>query len=135
MLFMVAGTSINWSAAASRCTAPVLEVTLSGSGRKAGAGKAAVAARSAKATPSLCKAAMLRRWQGLRGASAGTHGDSEAPRWAEAGSDAADQPSYRAAKLAACGGHYARCWASLRREPSPFALWVLKPERLEAFKL
>ncbi len=108
-------------------------MTLSGSGRKAGAGKAASAARSEKTTPSLCKAAMLQRWHGLRAAAAGKHGASDARHVAVVDSAAAEQLSYHAAKSAAGDGRYKRCWASLRREPSPFALWVPKPQRLEMF--
>ena len=130
---MPTGTSINWSAAAWRGAAPALEVTLSGSGRKAGAGKAASAARSDKTMPSLCKAAMLQRWHALRAAAATKRCDSDARHVAAVDSDAAKQVSYRAAKVAAGDGQYVRCWASLRQEPSPFALWVPKPQRLEAF--
>ena len=111
----------------------MLEVTLSASGRKAGAGKAAIAARSDKTMPSLCKAAMLRRRHALRAAAAGEHGDSDSREVAVVDGAAADQLSYRDAKVAAGDGRYTRCWAAVRREPSPFALWVVKPQRLEMF--
>ncbi len=130
---MPTGTSINWSAVACRGAAPVLEVTLSGSGRKAGAGKAASAARSDKTTPSLCKAAMLQRWHALRAAAAGKHGGSDARHVNVIDGAAAENLSYHAAKVAAGDGHYVRFWASLRQEPSLFALWVPKPQRLEMF--
>ena len=131
---MIAGTSINWSAGVSRGAAAQLEVTLSGSGRKAGAAKTAALATSFKSMPSLCKAAMLQRWHTLRAASRHVAA-CEAGFTLEASADCneGEGPSYSAAKCAAGGGRYARCWAALRRDPSPFACWVLKPMQLEMF--
>ena len=111
----------------------MLEVTLSGSGRKAGAGKAASAARSDKTMPSLSKAAMLRRWHALGAAAAGQRCDGDSRHTTAIDSAAADQLSYHGAKVAAGDGRYARCWVALKREPSLFAAWVPKPQRLELF--
>ena len=131
-----AGTSVNWSAATRHSGAAAqLEVTLSGSGRKAGAAKTATATASVRSMPSLCKAAMLQRWHALRAASQASCATDAADSEAEGCDACADsgRPGYGAVKSAAGGGWYARSWAALRREPSPFACWVPKPQQHEKF--
>ena len=132
---IIAGTSINWSAAVSRGAVAQREVTLSGSGRKAGVGKTAAAATSPKSMPSLCKAAMLQRWHALRAALRNDAAGCGAGLASESSADceAAEGPSYGAAKKAAGGGRYARCWAALRQDPSPLSCWVPKPRQHELF--
>lgn len=134
-----AGTSVNWSAgaSASAATLAVHEVTLSGSGRKAGAAKKGPA--TLKTRSSLCKAVMFSRWLQLSAScswnedSAGgecsvTLGSGQLPN----GRSRQDM-LYCDAKRCAGRGYYAESWSTLKKDARVFERWLQKPAELEGF--
>ena len=132
-----AGTSINWSAGCSTSSATpgVHEVTLSGSGRRAGAAKKGPP--TLKTRSSLCKAAMFRRWLHL---SAARRWVQDRARGVPVGIGETDDSTlleevlYGDAKGCAGGGAYAQSWMALKQDTSMFERWLQKPSDLEHFK-
>lgn len=134
-----AGTSINWSAgcSASSTALGVHEVTLSGSGRRAGAAKKG--APTPKTRSSLCKAAMFKRWLQLspacswcqdrvKGQCSITLEPGQTP-----GGKSSQELLYCNAKRCAGGGSYAQSWEALKQDASVFERWLQKPSELEEF--
>ena len=135
-MLVVAGTSISWTAASSadaRCMARH-EVSLSASGRKAGACK--VGPASFKTRSGLCKAAMFGRWKQLLTSYGRTGPARLRPESADVSSvawPASQEPhSYHAAKQSAGSGDYFKAWKALRQNGF-YANWLHKPAELEAF--
>ena len=115
------------------------EVTLSGSGRKAGAAKKGPA--TPKTRSRLCKAAMFGQWAQMSMLSGSSQSRADSQLGGEAPTNQVHVNEldktlfYCNAKRLAGGSAYAESWCTINREVETFKSWLCSPPQLEEFLL